>query len=161
MSQQLTFTRPHRPGKLADELFAAFPTWRQTGPDGRFRTEVVVETDGDTIRLTVPEGTNPAAVQAVIDAHDPSTPSAGEQQEIADRGSLQELADQYQAGLTQLDATQAAMTAILNGPANPTLAQLTSAVRTVATEVRTLATVQERTLKALRVVLRQQGVSGP
>ena len=73
MDTRLTFTKAHHLGKLHGELLAAFPSFVET-VDGRKSARCSVTGRGDAIELWVPAGTDPAAVQAVIDAHDATPP---------------------------------------------------------------------------------------
>jgi hypothetical protein len=83
----------------------------------------------------------PAAAAPVVEAHNATaTPAAVQATE--DTASLGDLAAQYAAALTRLGQIADATT--------PTNAQVIQAVRD-------LATIQQRTLKALRAVVRRQG----
>jgi hypothetical protein len=66
---RLEYTVPHQLNALHDELIAAgiHPTYVGDAPD-----------DPDGVVLEVPDGTSTAAVQAVIDAHDPAAVAAAE-----------------------------------------------------------------------------------
>lgn len=61
--------------QLHDELLAAFPAWRGTSqPDGGFADPLLrVESTEQDIRLTIPDTTPDALVQAVINAHKPQS----------------------------------------------------------------------------------------
>jgi hypothetical protein len=52
---------------LTEQLFAAFPNWIQDTPFGRQTVASVSDTE-----INVPDDADEAAVQAIIDAHDPS-----------------------------------------------------------------------------------------
>lgn len=70
----LTFQQPHNLNKITDELFAAFPSWRTPATFGGiqgFVTNVVVQGDGATLTLVVPDDADVSAVAAVVQAHNP------------------------------------------------------------------------------------------
>lgn len=70
--QTITRTHPHRLTQLCEELYAAFPGWIVVHPDGHREALAQVSGDGQTIALYVPDGIDPAAVDAVIAAHIPT-----------------------------------------------------------------------------------------
>jgi hypothetical protein len=71
----LTYHKPgHDLSALHDELLAAIPALAPVpGPDGPVPV-MAVEGEGPTVRLTVPDGTDTGAVDAVVAAHVPQTP---------------------------------------------------------------------------------------
>ena len=73
--KKLTYAKTHHLSKLHDELQAAFPEWKTLDPEYGFRTSVSVSGDGLVVTLWVPVITDEAAVQAVIDSHDPTPPA--------------------------------------------------------------------------------------
>lgn len=72
----LTYQRKHRLGKIHDELLAAIPALRPAGGQDAL---LLVSGDGETLKLVVPDSADRAAIDAVVAAHDPTTPSAWEQ----------------------------------------------------------------------------------
>jgi hypothetical protein len=95
-----------RLNKLADELYAAIPAWRTVGADGQFVARATLQYDGTRLRIDRPDTTQDATAQSVCAAHNPATPSAGEQAAAADRADLAAFPtpQQVQAALTALDA---------------------------------------------------------
>lgn len=82
----LTYSRPNNPAVLLDELMAAMPSLQpvvdpQAPPLAGFsgpikRPQVYLNSDGLAITLLVPDGTNPASVAAVVNAHtNPAPPT--------------------------------------------------------------------------------------
>lgn len=102
----LTYTKPHRLDALHDQLRAAgIRPERLTGL-------------GDTLAIVVPDGTDEAAVRAVVDAHDPRALDAAAQQQA-----------QQQA------TARAAILATAQGAVGKPLAALTAAERTALATV--------------------------
>lgn len=76
------FDRPHRLGKLAAELETAIPALRPVvGASGEGVACYALCGDGARGTVTVPDGVSDVAIAAVLAAHDPSAPSAAEQDE--------------------------------------------------------------------------------
>lgn len=177
-------TGTYRPGKLWAELLAAVPALAPTPlPDGRVQHvwTLAYDVTTQTLTLNVPDATPPAALDAVLAAHDPNTPSANEAAAdalaAADTGYLANLATAYENMVAALDAMQADYDAIkaradtlagLTTWSGLTLAQLTARLQqvmpplgqdlsTLAVDTKTLSTGAERMLKALRVLLRRTG----
>jgi hypothetical protein len=74
--QVLEIIRPHRLSRLADELVAALPGLRpRPGPTGEPEPPFTLTGRGNLIRLELPDDVDPAAVRAVVLAHD-STPAS-------------------------------------------------------------------------------------
>ncbi len=73
MDIKLTFSKAHHAGKLSEELVAALPSLIDTVAGVR-HARFSFSTKGEAITLWVPTGTDPAVVQAVIDAHDATPP---------------------------------------------------------------------------------------
>jgi hypothetical protein len=72
VSATLTYTLPNDLSQLHDELLAAVPALRPApGPDGALVPVMTVLGQGDVVRLIVPDGTDTAAVDAVVAAHVP------------------------------------------------------------------------------------------
>lgn len=71
----LTYTKPHHARKLHAELLAALPALRPVpGPGGFDYAVFELSSRGDTVTLSVPDGTDEAAVAAVVNAHTPAAP---------------------------------------------------------------------------------------
>lgn len=113
--------------------------------------------DGVTVYLRWPAGTTAAAVQAVVDAHNPATLSPGQQQEATDNLDLDDYAAQYQQMLQARQTIDDHMDAILAGPASPTAAQTGTALKTIAGDIKKLTEGMDRLLKAARVLAARQG----
>lgn len=80
--RRLTFARPHRLGKLHDELLAAVPTLRPVVRQDRENVAVMtISGDGQTLTLAIPDDADDAAIEAVVAAHDATTPSTTEAQQ--------------------------------------------------------------------------------
>jgi len=82
----IAFTRPFNLALLTEQLFAAFPAWTQT-VGGNQVAMATVSGDGTTGLVYAPDGTDPAAVMGVVNAHDPNAPLPVPpqlQQQIAD-----------------------------------------------------------------------------
>lgn len=75
MEKKLTFSQSHHLAKLTDELFAAFPGWVNTLPDGSREARASVSGNGTVLTLWVPATTDEAAVSAVVAAHNPMPPA--------------------------------------------------------------------------------------
>ncbi len=100
MGKTLTYNRPNRLDALQDQLWAA-----------GLRPERVTGL-GDAITIVAPDGTDVAAVQAVVDAHNPAALDAAAQQQT-----------QQQA------TTRAAIVATAQGAVGKPVATLTAAER--------------------------------
>lgn len=75
----LTFTKAHKLARLADELeTAAIPSLAPIGTGEDRRAVYTVAGNGSIITLRVPDNADTVAIQAVIDAHDPTKASQGE-----------------------------------------------------------------------------------
>lgn len=70
MAKTLTFDVQHHLSKLHDELLAEIPEVRPV--DGE--AVMLVSGDGAHLSLTVPDDADEAAIQSVVDAHDPTPP---------------------------------------------------------------------------------------
>ncbi len=100
MPTTITRAKAHKLTLLHDELLAAFPALRET-----LRVEGPRPNDPpNTIRLTVPDGTDEAAIVALIQAHNPAAQSVAEQQDAKRTASNTDLSDAAEATLTRLDA---------------------------------------------------------
>jgi hypothetical protein len=66
----LSYQKPHRLAQLADELYAAFPSWT-ADVGGRPQAQATIAGDGATLTLTVPDNADTVAVAAVVNAHIP------------------------------------------------------------------------------------------
>lgn len=101
----LTFTRPHRLGKIADELLAGVPALRATAnAAGELVARSAVSGDGATLTLSVPDAAPDAAIAAVVAAHDPTTPSATDTRDAARQAHESAFGTELQALLVKLDA---------------------------------------------------------
>jgi hypothetical protein len=77
--KRIHFRKSNNLSQLHDEILAAVPALRSVpnprgdiGADGNIYKEPImthVEGEGDHVWLTVPNGTDEAALQAVVDAH--------------------------------------------------------------------------------------------
>jgi hypothetical protein len=106
----LTYTTPHRLNKLHDELLAALPALRPDRESGYAGAGVTG--DGTTLVIEVPDDTDEQAVNAVVVAHDASTPGIEETAGVTER-TLDERLEQ------QLPILRTAIAAITASP--PTL----------------------------------------
>ena len=74
----LRYERPHHLSKLHDELLVAIPALRpQPGPTGELEARLLIGGDGETVEMIVPDDLTPediAAIEAVVEAHDPTPP---------------------------------------------------------------------------------------
>ena len=108
-----TYTTPHRPAKLHDELAARFPTYARSVPsydDASIRRIIV--SDGTTVTFTVADNITVAQLDELMAAHDPTTPGPTEQAVANERTIDERLA-------AQLPVLRDAITAITATP--PTL----------------------------------------
>jgi hypothetical protein len=168
---RLHFTGPVRPGKLLEELIAAIPACAPVpGPLGPVAVTTVETPPGSGPQatecwVTVPDTVAPAAVAAVVAAHNAATPSAGEQQSAADTVTLADLRTQYQTMKAGLGTIRTHM-ATIQASANPTTANLASlqrvvdAVKQVSTDITTMTNGLDRLLDTLAVFVRRQGGGG-
>lgn len=83
----LQYNKAHNLSKLHDEILAAIPALK---PELGGMAIIRVESKNNDIWITVPDDTNEQAIQAVIDAHDP-TPLPAPKTELE---ILQETVDQ-------------------------------------------------------------------
>lgn len=110
--KQLIFSIVHKLSNISEELFAQFPEWIETGPEGNY-TDVIVGGDGQVLELWVPDDADEVAIQAVVSAHDPNQLTAAEQylagqvakQQIANDAKADFLGSDF-AGITFADAEQ-------------------------------------------------------
>jgi hypothetical protein len=101
----LTFTRPHRLGKIADELAAGVPALRpSTAPDGTLVARCTVSGDGARLTLSVPDDAPDAAIASVVAAHDPTTPSPSEARDAARQANEDAWKVELRALLVKLEA---------------------------------------------------------
>lgn len=71
--KRLQFDRPINLGRLHDQLIAQVPALApQPGAGGMLQAVMTVEGGTDRAILTVPDEADEAAIQAVVDAHDPT-----------------------------------------------------------------------------------------
>lgn len=129
----LTYRKRTRLGKLQDELVAAVPALKPlTDPAGELVAVMTVSGDATVTVLQVPDGADEQAISAVVSAHDPSTPSAFEQQQQTASANETTLGQRATAAL-------AANVAYLGHAAIPagtlTAAQLSTVVRTMSDQV--------------------------
>ena len=95
----LTYAGTFKQALLMDELLAAFPEWIVGEGDERQCLLYLVGNELG-VKLTVPDGTNEAAVEAVVLAHDPEALSVGEQMEVNRDTVRQALLDSPLAHMT-------------------------------------------------------------
>ena len=126
MTQHLTYRKPHKLSLLHDQLLAAGITPEYVGGTG------------DDITIDVQDAVAKAAVDAVVNAHDPAVITTGEQDEAEHETARDDLRAQYQTMLTRLDDIAA------NG-SGYTAAQVRDAMVD-------LARIQRRVLRLLRHV---------
>lgn len=133
--------------KLHDELIAAgiYP-------------EFVLPIDSDTkmgIRLIVPDGTNEGIVNAIVEAHNPETPSQAEIEFTNDKMTMTDLKNTYQNMKDGLVTIRSHMTQIKNGPNNPTAVQTGTALKLIADDVTTMTNGLDKLLDTLKVVVKR------
>jgi len=76
VAKLLTFSKPNRLEKLAEEVKAALPALvGEYSPGYPF---LRVQGLGDDIRIEVPDDADESAIAAVVSAHEPAAPTAGE-----------------------------------------------------------------------------------
>jgi hypothetical protein len=104
-----TFTYPgaFKAALLHEQLLAAFPG-----------QEIRVESTAAMVRITVPDTILQASVDAVVAAHNPALPSAGE---VLEQKVLQARADLKAAQPADLDAVLAQVDAAFPDPAQRTI----------------------------------------
>lgn len=69
---QIIVKKAHNLSQLGEELFAAFPAWRELRADGRYWALASVSGGGNTVTVICPDTTTKKAVEAVITAHIPN-----------------------------------------------------------------------------------------
>jgi len=129
-----TYTQPHNLNQLHDELLVAFSalseSLRLEGPSSGARVKdsdsageyITLPADPpDTFHVTVPDDASEAAINAVVQAHDPTVVSASERQTAKRTASNTDLQTSVAATLTRLDA-------IISGGGAYTAAEVRSAV---------------------------------
>lgn len=166
---QLTYPQVVRPSALLDALYAALPALQPavnpTTGEREMRVQLLYwpahDEEPPLVVLTVPEGTSVSAVDAVLSAHDPEQPSAGEQQAEQDALDLSQYRDQYEAMLQARATIDGHMDAILAGPASPTAAQVGTALKTIAGDIKRITEGMERLLRAVRVLAERQAGDAP
>lgn len=111
-----------RVGKLHEELLgSALPA--------AVKEALRVESVGEQVTVYVPDEAVDADVQAVIAAHDPTTPGIVEADDGERTAAAGDLAQQYQAALTRLQQ-------IIDFSGTPTQAQVYDAVQDIALYLR-------------------------
>lgn len=101
---RLTFEHPHRLAKLHDELVAAIPELTPVaGLDGALEAVWTISGDGQHLELEVPDDVDEQAIRAVVDAHDPTTPSAGERLAATEEANERTSRDKLAAALDLLE----------------------------------------------------------
>jgi hypothetical protein len=95
----LTYAGTFKQSLLMDELLAAFPGWI-IGEGMECQCLLHLEGNQQGVRLTVPDGSDEQAIEAVITAHDPNTLSIGEQMEVNRETVRQALLDSPLANMT-------------------------------------------------------------
>lgn len=86
---RIKITKPIKENLLTEELFATFPEWKHPDPMGRGWNVTDATLAQDV--LTFPDETDERAVQAVIDAHDPSEKSLNEKAQVEREATRAEL----------------------------------------------------------------------
>ena len=77
----LTYAGTFKQSLLMDELLATFPEWI-VGEGEDHKCLLYLEGNQQGVRLTVPDGSNVTAINAVINTHNPNVLSVGEQMEV-------------------------------------------------------------------------------
>ena len=112
---QITITKPIKPLLLRQQFLDAFPAWVGLGP-----MAIQIFNTGEEVYIIVPDDSDQAVVQAVIDAHDP-TLSTRDETAVSQIRTLAQSA--VGVRLQDLTATQVkALLAVLlykNGAINP------------------------------------------
>ncbi len=101
MTKKLIYQGLFKSNLLADELLAAFPSWGGVTSEGTSRMQS--KPDGSEVYLFVPDDADETEIQVVIDAHDPSMLSLGEQIEQERSQDDQDLAGRYVVAMNFLD----------------------------------------------------------
>lgn len=92
--KRLYFRRPNRLSPLHDELLAAIPALSPV-PNARGELQAVMHVEGlgDDIWLTVPDDADEAAINAVVQAHNPLAPRPPTAAEITQAQAISDKAD--------------------------------------------------------------------
>lgn len=111
----LVYTIQHRLNKLHDELIAAIPALAPVGVPPNRDAVFSISGDGILLTLIVPDAISEPQIQAVLAAHDPTTPSAAEIATAtanANEQTLRDRADQAVATLESAYANWTTLTAV-------------------------------------------------
>lgn len=112
--QTFTYQTPVKGAKLMDELLLAIPACRPID----LKPQMALEATATACRITVPDTVAKAEVDAVVTAHDPTTPSPSEAQEDTDDATLRSWPRpaQVQAHLDQITADLATLAGLAQSP---------------------------------------------
>lgn len=89
---KLTYTGTFNAPVLMEELLAAFPDWLYTqNGETQCALSLQAKPDGTEVYLDVPDNSDVAAIQAVIEAHDPMKLTPAEQAEQARAAIIESL----------------------------------------------------------------------
>lgn len=81
MSKIITYTGKFKQHALMDALLIAFPEW-VVGEGEERQCLLYLVGNEQGVKLTVPNDANEEVIQTVIDAHDPTALSTGEQKQV-------------------------------------------------------------------------------
>jgi hypothetical protein len=116
---RLTYPGTFRLGKLHDDLVAAIPALAPTGTGIDSQAVFTLAGTDDGIILEVPDGIVESEVDAVVSAHDPTTPGPAEQAQLTaaanERTIDQRLADQLPVLKSAIDAITASPPTLFAG----------------------------------------------
>lgn len=141
------------PARFNRDLLAAIPTLQTVREDGVGLVHYLLAPDpAGGWTLTVPDDTDPAALDAVIAQHDAVTPWPGDVQRDDDQSRLVAVQERFQDALDALATTRTAL-ADANW-SSLTVAQRQEALRQ-ALQRRSL--LDEAILRAVRVLARRMG----
>ena len=100
MTKKLIYQGLFKSHLLADELRVAFPAWGGVTSEGTSRMQS--KPDGTEVYLFVPDDADEQEIQVVIDAHDPSVLSIGEQKQVNQEAD-EEIANDLKSYKDRLD----------------------------------------------------------
>jgi hypothetical protein len=169
-------TQPNQLQKLHEELLAAIPALAPTVDAAGFKHAVFdLLGDEDDLTIIVPDTVTDAAVDAVLAAHDASTPSLTEQLAAAAKVDRATLVTQYNTMLAGLETIQGHHASISQHAATlagitftgtlaqtqtklqQTLQPLGTDLGTMEDDINSIAIGLERFLKGMAAIIRSSG----
>jgi hypothetical protein len=110
------------------------------------------------ITIVVADGTNVAAVDAIVNTYNPNTPNQAELDYDNDKAVLEQLKASYQAFKNSLVSVRNREANIISGPNSPTTAQTGTALKAMANDMVTLTNRLDDLVDALKIYIVRRSI---